>query len=126
MTKREQLEKIEKGIQSERSGNAWKRGVNGFAEMLIERLLIEGDTSGDAVDWLTLKDELLNGAKDWKQYSWGGGALIYDEDIAQALCSPSELKATRNGQRRPNKSEEWLDTQARALYQAEQIIRKHF
>ena len=61
---------------------------------------------------------LLNGAKDWSQYSWGGCSLIYDPDIASRLCCPSELKKTRNGERRPNSREEWLDVQARALYQA--------
>ena len=126
MTKKTQIELIEKGIQSERAGSAWRRGVNGFAEMLLEGLLMNNDNSGEAVDWLTFRANLLNGAKDWKAYSWGGCALIYDEDIAKALCSPSELKATRNGQKRPNKSEEWLDTQARALYQAEQLIKKWF
>ena len=126
MTKKTQIELIEKGIQSERAGSAWRRGVNGFAEMLLEGLLMNNDNSGEAVDWLTFRANLLNGAKDWKAYSWGGCALIYDEDIAKALCSPSELKATRNGQKRPNKSEEWLDTQAIALYQAEQLIKKWF
>nr|DAP26633.1 MAG TPA: hypothetical protein [Bacteriophage sp.] len=61
---------------------------------------------------------MLNGAQDWEQYSWGGSALIYDYDIAERLCCPSELKKTRNGERRPNSREEWLDVQARALYQA--------
>ena len=60
----------------------------------------------------------LNGAQDWEQYSWGGSALVYDGDIAAALCTPSELKKTRNGDRRPNSREEWLDVQARALRQA--------
>lgn len=50
-----------------------------------------------------------------KSYS---DALIYNGDIAKLLCSPSELKRTRNGERRPNNREEWLDTQARALAQA--------
>ena len=126
MTKKTQIELIEKGIQSEKAGSAWRKGVNGFAEMLLEGLLMDNDNSGEAVDWLTFRAALLNGAKDWKAYSWGGCALICDEDIAKALCSPSELKATRNGQRRPNKSEKWLDTQARALYQAEQLIKKWF
>lgn len=44
--------------------------------------------------------------------------MIYNADIAERLCCPSELKKTRNGERRPNNREEWLDTQARALYQA--------
>lgn len=61
---------------------------------------------------------MLNGADSWIQYSWGGCSLIYDGDIAERLCSPSELKKTRNGERKPNGNEEWLDTQARALYQA--------
>lgn len=43
---------------------------------------------------------------------------MYDGDIAAALCTPSELKKTRNGDRRPNSREEWLDVQARALRQA--------
>lgn len=60
----------------------------------------------------------LNGASNWDEYSWGGCSLIYDADIAERLCCPSELKKTRNGERRPNSREEWLDTQARALYQA--------
>lgn len=51
-------------------------------------------------------------------YNWGGSSLIYDADIAGRLCCPSELKKTRNGERRPNSREEWLDVQARALYQA--------
>ena len=42
----------------------------------------------------------------------------YGGDIAERLCTPSELKKTRHGERRPNSREEWLDTQARALHQA--------
>lgn len=69
-----------------------------------------------------LRDALLNGAGDWSQYSWGGCALIYDQEIAKALCNPTELKKTRNGERRPNSREEWLDVQARALGQAARLI----
>ena len=61
---------------------------------------------------------MLNGAKDWNQYSWGALSLIYDCDIAERLSAPSELKKTRGGERRPNSREEWLDVQARALQQA--------
>lgn len=60
----------------------------------------------------------MNGADGWSDYSWGGSALIYNEDIALRLCTPSELKRTANGSKRPNAREEWLDVQARALYQA--------
>ena len=64
----------------------------------------------------------MNGASSWDQYSWGGCSLIYNSDIAERLCTPSELKQTRNGERKPNANEEWLDTQARALYQASAAI----
>lgn len=50
--------------------------------------------------------------------SWGGSFLCYDCDIARHYCTPSELKRTRDGERRPNAHEEWLDVQARAIYQA--------
>lgn len=69
-----------------------------------------------------LKDLLLNGASDWKAYSWGGCSLIYDQDICERLATPSEIKRTKGGKVKPNKWEEWLDTQARALYQAERLI----
>ena len=72
-----------------------------------------------------MKAQLLNGASDWSQYSWGGCSLIYDGDIAERLCTPSELKKTRNGERRPNSREDWLDVQARALYQASNSITRH-
>ena len=65
-----------------------------------------------------LKKIALNGAKDWSAYSWGGSSLIYDGDIAERLCTPSELKRTRNGERNPNGRESWLDCQARTLCQA--------
>lgn len=61
---------------------------------------------------------MLNGARDWSEYSYGGCSLIYDGDIAERLCTPGELKRTRHGERRPNSREGWLDVQARALSQA--------
>jgi hypothetical protein len=65
---------------------------------------------------------LLNGADNWNESSWGGCYEIYNSDIAERLCTPSELKKTRQGERRPNSREEWLDVQARALHQAERLI----
>lgn len=94
--------------------SAWDKGVKDYALELLENL-------GDDFEYTTskeLKEALLNGAKNWSDYSWGGCSLIYDEDIAQRLCSPSELKKTNSGQRKPSANEEWLDTQARALHQA--------
>ena len=95
--------------------SAWNRGVIKYA---LE--LINGSDVGEEVT----KKNLLNGAKDWKQYSYGGGALISDVDICRRLCTPSQIKKNKGGKRRPNKQETWLDTQARALYQAARLILK--
>ena len=105
-------------IENEKARSAWSKGVKMYALELLADLPENYEIFGEKSDM----ELLLNGAKDWNQYSWGGCSLIYDEDIAERLCTPSELKKTRNGQRRPNNSEEWLDTQARALYQACNMI----
>ena len=59
----------------------------------------------------------LQERKDRSAWDKGYGAcsLIYDEDIAKRLCTPSELKRTNNGDRNPSSRETWLDMQARAL-----------
>lgn len=110
--KREQLESVLKDCKRN-ARSAWKRGVYDYALMLL-------DSRSDLEDFHTnvLKEELLNGASDWHEYSLRGFALIYDGDIAEALCTPSELKRCDFGRLRPNSREEWLDVQARALYQA--------
>lgn len=111
-------------IIEDKAGNrsAWGRGVTAYALELLDS--IEEAIKGG---WLPLdeletakgrKAAMLNGASDWSDYSWGGCSLIYNGDIAERLCTPSELKRTRGGEWRPNASEEWLDTQARALFQA--------
>lgn len=106
----------------ENKRSAWDRGVNAYAFELLEGLAeaIEGGyfNAEDLQASKLVEKAFLNGADDFKQYSWGGCSLIYNEDIAERLCTPSALKKTRNGERRPNASEEWFDTQARALYQA--------
>lgn len=61
---------------------------------------------------------MRNGAESWSAYSWGGCGLVYDADIAEHYCTPSELKKVRGGERNPHSRETWLDVQARALRQA--------
>lgn len=110
--KRKQLESVLEDCKRN-ARSAWRRGVYDYALMLL-------DSRSDLEDFHTngLKQELLNGASGWHEYSWGGCALIYDGDIAEALCAPSELKRRDYGRLSPNSSEEWLDVQARALDQA--------
>lgn len=97
--------------------SAWADGVYEYACELIEETLPDEFSAFEVASY-----DFMNGANSWEQYSWGGCSLIYNEDIAKRLCSPSELRKTRNGERRPNRNEEWLDVQARALRQAWGLI----
>lgn len=108
-------------LENKKVRSAWDRGVKAYAiDMLSE--LSENIADG----WYTeptnrkeLETVLLNGAKDWKQYSDGGCALCYDGQIVETLCTESEKKRYYAGKlNKPNSNEEWLDCQARALYQA--------
>ena len=95
----------------------WAKGVQEYAAELYQNMIDNN---------LPITEEnLLNGAKNWKEYSLGGSSLVYDCDIAERLATPSEVKAcTRKDSslRNPNKNETWLDVQARALYQAAQQL----
>lgn len=99
-------------IASVKTRSAWADGVKTYALEMLEGL--EGDCSEAA---------LLNGARDWSGYSAGGCSLIYDSDIAERLCPPSELKRKRGGALPPNSRESWADCQARALRQAALMIK---
>lgn len=121
------LKQIKNELEKEYGRSAWCRGVIGYAWELFDN--IEQNEN-----WLGLNSEtnynvsslekiMLNGAQNWNEYSWGGCSFIYDGDIARALCTPSELKKTDNGRLRPNKQEQWLDLQARALRQAAHLIK---
>lgn len=101
-------EKIIKELENRKCRGTWNKGVNEYALELLEKL--EGNEITEKA--------LLNGAENWKQYSWGGCSLIYDKDICERLSNNTEKKITKNGERRPNSKEEWLDVQARALFQA--------
>lgn len=97
--------------------SAWDRGLKEYALDLLDGLEILPRGFRD------LQKYLLNGADNWSAYSWGGSSLIYDYNIAERLCTPSELRRTDNGFKRPNSREEWLDVQARALGQASRMIK---
>lgn len=111
-------------VKREKTRSAWSRGVKIYALSLLEDL--KDNYSGrDIVNYNLLEKALLNGASSRQQYSDGGCALIYDYDIAKTLCSPSEFKRCREGERMPNSRENWLDVQARALVQAYRMIRRN-
>ena len=112
-----------KRIEAAPARSAWAKGVKDYAVMIIERLEIPEITPEEIAN-----EVLLNGAENWTQYSYGGCALIYDGDIAKSLCTPSELrKVTRKDgtvRQNANSRENWLDVQARALFQANILINR--
>lgn len=102
--------------------SAWSRAVHTYAVELVGSL----DDSADLSNETLLSKALLNGASDWQQYSEGGCSLVYDADIAERLCSASELKRAKGGERQPNARETWLECQARALGQAAALVRRAY
>lgn len=94
--------------------SAWKKGVLHYAFFIMSKFDRETEIESEAT--------LLNGAKDWWKASCSGGFYVNDEVIALTLCNNSELRMNRGGKRRPNRSETWLDVQARALFQASKLI----
>jgi len=120
-------EQLYESVRKHKAHSAWSKGVQQYAMNLIYD---KQDFSEVYVpDIKQFEHVLLNGARDWKEYSWGGCSLIYDEEIAKALCTPSEFKKVhrKDGSlRKPNAREEWLDTQARALFQAFELIKERY
>jgi len=107
------VSEIIKALQERKDRSAWDRGVTAYALDLLEGIvLIPCNNTENA------SRALLKGADNWQQYSEGGSALIYNEDIAERLCTPSELRARRGGMWMPSRGVTWLDEQARALYHA--------
>lgn len=108
-------QQIISAIESTAPKSAWKRAVKDYAIDILESL--------EAPNQEFQESALLNGAENWRAYPYGGSALIYDDDIARRVCSPSEFKRSREGQRNPSGSENWLDCQARALFHAARLIK---
>ena len=119
-----EVNEIRARLEAVKTRSCWDRGVKGFALNLL-RSYIDiceyCDNNGQPIPELN-EETLLNGADDWNAYCYGGGALIYDGDIAKNLCTPSELKRTDNGNKAPNDREGWQDVQARAYFQAYRIL----
>ncbi len=90
------------------SRSAWDRGVKAYAYDLLDSIQDQSVT----------KANLLNGAHNWKHWATSGSGLAYDSDIAERMCTPSELKRKDGGRLPPNSSESWLDMEAYAAEQA--------
>ncbi len=104
-------------IENYKPISAWNKGLKVFALEIVE-------SAEKYITMDNIKEVILNGADNYRNASYGGAWLIYDSDIAERFCSPSELKRTKNGEKEPNARESWLDLQARAAFQVELLIKK--
>lgn len=101
--------------------SAWDKGVYDYAFDILEPL----DDEPEDVN----ADTLMNGANTWTAYSYGGFALICDDDIAKRMCTHSEYKKYLNAgpNSKLSNSDYWLgDVQTRALFQAMLKIRSAY
>lgn len=105
-------------IKGQRVRGDWGKGVKLYALEIVEETGLDEFPDNPA----EFKKILLNGAKDWEQYSYGACSLWYDEDIAQRLCTDRALKANKNGQKSPSKGKTWLDVQTSALDSACKLV----
>lgn len=111
-------DEIAAAIEATAPRSAWAKGVKNYAVDLLDWYTSEAPEKP-----LTL-EAVLNGAEDWGRYSWGafGVGLVGNCLIAEALCNATELKKTKGGTLPPNSREQWPDVQARALFQAWEMI----
>lgn len=108
--------------------SAWKNGVKNYAIALIDKMpddycMIFNNQGELEKHFKILKKLLLNGAENWRRYSYGGRAYISNNVIALHLCTFSEYQKFKGGEKQLNARENWLDVQARALWQAELLIK---
>ena len=110
-------------VENVKVRSAWNKGVKTYAIELLDDAASNRECE-EFASLQELKETMLNGAKDWMQYSESGCSLIYNADIVERVCSPSELKRTKNGLNDPNSRENWVQVQARALFQAWEMIKR--
>ncbi len=106
---------VRKAIKERKARSAWNKGVKEYMLDFLDHVKDDRKLNeNDEVRKVTIT-ELLNGARDWQQYSEGGCSLVYNGDICERLCPPSFQKKKKNGELPPNSMETWLDVQALAL-----------
>ena len=107
--------------------SAWKKGVKKYADELLDNLeemaRIYKKLPKDENE---LKEWMLNGAMDCKDYSYTYCSLKYDSQIAERLCTPSELKKKEGGKLAPSRYKTWFDEQSEALCHAYLRIKDKF
>ena len=107
--------------------SAWKKGVKEYADELLDNLEEKAQINERfPKDEKELKEWLLNGATDCKDYSYTYCSLKYDSQIAERLCTPSEFKRKDGGRIAPSRHDNWFNEQAKALNYACLRIKSKF
>ena len=107
--------------------SAWKKGVKEYADELLDNLEKKAQINERfPKDEKELKEWLLNGAMDCKDYSYTHCSLKYDSQIAERLCTPSEFKRKDGGRIAPSRHDNWFNEQAKALNYACLRIKSKF
>ena len=121
------LAALRAGIEAFNPRSAWKKGLKAYAGLLLRQLSEFAEWEGaEVITPENLEKILLNGARDWWEFSYGGCAFVYNSEIAETLYSPEGLKrcTRKDGSLRdkPNARETWLDCQGRALFQTSRLL----
>lgn len=124
------LKTLREKLENHKARSYWAAGVKTYAAEILdtlENVAAYNNANGDTQEYnytASTKNHVdaLNGAKDWSAYSWGGCSFVSNALIARTLCTPSELERTKDGEKQPNAREDWLDVQARALFQAQNLL----
>lgn len=75
----------------------YRKGVLTIAMMMLEPIVSSKPDSPLPTSWDVLKDDLLNGADNFRHYAFTGNPYAYDEDIAKLLLPPSLYKQWNGG-----------------------------
>lgn len=115
---------FKKEIREHPARSAWDKGrrqyaLEIFCDVVENRNLTDADELGADIT----EAEQLCGARDWREYSYGGCSLIYDSDICDRLCTEKGAERLKHGERKPVTYDNWLDAQASALKQAARLVR---
>ena len=96
--------------------SAYKRGIKKYTDELLDNLEeMARIYKRLPKDENELESWLLKGARNWENYSYTYCSLKYDSQIAERLCTPSELKKKDGGRIAPSRHDNWFNEQARAL-----------
>lgn len=100
---------------TERKRGQWNKATAYYADLLLDSYIEICKWYADrneVIPALSL-DIVLSGTSGWRQYSYGGCALVYDGDIAKVVFTPAQFAKWEQG--RKVTAEPLLDIQARAL-----------